>query len=171
MYQYNYCLTQLFTKYKYIWLWLQYIGKNIECTVYTTVWFIILSKTTIFSAVYGQPQVIIKKRLKIKIFIFRRFLIDGAFYILTDILLPTQRDGLWTFLHNVWLQCFDPYLGHRQAYIMNWESAVHEPKHVLQFLSSLSGPDDEPYKGRNTVAKLYVKRFRVHPVVLVTIYR
>jgi hypothetical protein len=25
----------------------------------------------------------------------------------------------------LWLQCFDPYLGHHQAYIMNLESAVH----------------------------------------------
>jgi hypothetical protein len=25
----------------------------------------------------------------------------------------------------LWLQCFDPYLGHRQAYIMNLESVVH----------------------------------------------
>jgi hypothetical protein len=27
----------------------------------------------------------------------------------------------------IWLclQCFDPYLGHRQAYIMNLESVVH----------------------------------------------
>jgi hypothetical protein len=25
----------------------------------------------------------------------------------------------------LWLQSFDPYLGHRQAYIMNLESVVH----------------------------------------------
>jgi hypothetical protein len=25
----------------------------------------------------------------------------------------------------LWLQCFDPYLGHHQAYIMNLESIVH----------------------------------------------
>jgi hypothetical protein len=25
----------------------------------------------------------------------------------------------------LWLQCFDPYLGHRQAYIMNLESIEH----------------------------------------------
>jgi hypothetical protein len=25
----------------------------------------------------------------------------------------------------LWLQCFDPYLGHRQAYVMNLESVVH----------------------------------------------
>jgi hypothetical protein len=25
----------------------------------------------------------------------------------------------------LWLQCFDPYLGHRQAYIMNLEGVVH----------------------------------------------
>jgi hypothetical protein len=25
----------------------------------------------------------------------------------------------------LWLQCFDPYLGHRQAYIINLESEVH----------------------------------------------
>jgi hypothetical protein len=25
----------------------------------------------------------------------------------------------------LWLQCFDPYLGHRQVYIMNLESVVH----------------------------------------------
>jgi hypothetical protein len=24
----------------------------------------------------------------------------------------------------IWLQCFDPYLGHRQAYIMNLKSVV-----------------------------------------------
>jgi hypothetical protein len=26
---------------------------------------------------------------------------------------------------RLWLQCFDPYLGHRQAYIMNLKSVVH----------------------------------------------
>jgi hypothetical protein len=47
----------------------------------------------------------------------------------------------------VWLQCFDPYLGHRQAYIMNLESDV------LHCLSSLYRPGDNPDKGRNIVAK------------------
>jgi hypothetical protein len=63
MYQYNDCLTQLFTKYKYIWLW---------------------------------------------------------------------------------LQCFDPYLGHRQAYIMNLESVVHVLR-LLQFLQR-SEVQDAIYK-------------------------
>jgi hypothetical protein len=33
----------------------------------------------------------------------------------------------------LWLQCFDPYVGHHQARIMNLEIVV--PKHVLNFLS------------------------------------
>jgi hypothetical protein len=40
------------------------------------------------------------------------------------------NDGLtqlFTKYKYIWLrlQCFDPYLGHRQAYIMNLESVVH----------------------------------------------
>jgi hypothetical protein len=38
----------------------------------------------------------------------------------------------------LWLQCFDPYMGHRQAYIMNVSSYR---------------PDDDPDKGRNIAAK------------------
>jgi hypothetical protein len=32
----------------------------------------------------------------------------------------TKYEYIW-----LWLKCFDPYLGHRQAYIMNLESVVH----------------------------------------------
>jgi hypothetical protein len=49
--------------------WWQYIGNNIKGTVYIAVLFIISSKTTIVSTVYGHHQVIIKKRLKIKNYI------------------------------------------------------------------------------------------------------
>jgi hypothetical protein len=31
----------------------------------------------------------------------------------------------------LWLQCFDPYLGHRQAYVMNLKSVVHVIRNVL----------------------------------------
>jgi hypothetical protein len=34
--------------------------------------------------------------------------------------LSTKYKYIWR-----WLQCFDPYLGHRQVYIMNLESVLH----------------------------------------------
>jgi hypothetical protein len=46
----------------------------------------------------------------------------------------------------LWLQCFDPYVGHRQAYTTNLESGVHVPTWLYR-------PDDDPDKGRNIVAK------------------
>jgi hypothetical protein len=37
---------------------------------------------------------------------------------------PTQLFTKYKYIW-LWLQCFDPYLGHHQAYIMNLESVVH----------------------------------------------
>jgi hypothetical protein len=59
-----------------------------------------------------------------------------------------------------WLQCFDPFLGHLQAYkslpsinIFGFGYNVSTLIWVIVNLSSLYSPDDDPDKGRNIVAK------------------
>jgi hypothetical protein len=75
--------------------WWQYMGKNIEGTVYTTVWVIILSKTTIVSTVYGPHQVVIKKYLKTKIYIIQSYR-----YTLQDPVWFTLKYNIHRYVYN-----------------------------------------------------------------------
>jgi hypothetical protein len=55
----------------------------------------------------------------------------------------------------LWLQCFDPFLGHPQVYksLPGFGYNVSTLIWVIVNLSSLYSPDDDPDKGRNIVAK------------------
>jgi hypothetical protein len=80
----------------------------------------------------------------------------------------TQLSSKYRLIRYIWLQCFDPLLGHHGAYIITlkvkYMFRLFVPKGIPLDTNNLNmyytfkviilyGPNDDPVKGRNIVAK------------------